>query len=59
MTYCYVCGNEIDFNDWYEHQNLEKQRHGKNIYEILKSQRIKNRKIIEKVKSNKRIEEFP
>lgn len=58
MTYCYVCGNEIAYKDWYDHQNLEKQRHGKRIYAFLKSQRIKNRKIVERVKSNKRIEEF-
>lgn len=61
MVYCYVCKTDINYLAWPNHVTMEKKRHGKNIYQILKAERKKRLDKIKELKKNphnKRLEEF-
>lgn len=61
MVYCYVCDTEIHIDDWPDHVDMEKKRHGKDIYKKLKAEREERLKCcreLEKHPHNKKLDDF-
>lgn len=61
MVYCYVCNQEINHLGWPNHVAMEKRKHGKNIYQMLKAERegrLKKIKGLKKHPYNRKLDDY-